>query len=332
MKGSVVSADLRFVLLRFRFPPLSCLLEGPIKLYKSVPAHLDSALAAAELLKKALEEGRELQAFMVQALLRAYRGYVEEGIPGSLKWKTGEVSYPLGSALIPVRRLKDDSVILLLPSEKPYLLHIHLEQGEAIPYAVSPLERQEAVEFHNILPLRRRTNIERFLQVLTAGRLNVAKKGLAQITAARGAYRALDSRARLEGALSTTTFAAILDIADEELLSTCLNLLKKLGIGKKRDMGYGDLIAYDVFELAGQREDIRLEPEFVEWREGQLMCRITLRLLPWPIIRSWMAGEEKWRLIRASTITSSCRPPYWLRGPWRMTCTLPFAMLTRISH
>jgi len=323
----VGSTGLKLVLLKFRFPPLSCLLEGPIKLFKSVPTHLDSALAAAELFITAIERGRESQEFTIEMLLRAYKGHIEADVPSSLRWSTGNINYPLGSALIPVRQLSESGLSLLLPSEEPYLLHVILKNGEAISSRVEPFEEPKALaEFHNILPLRRRTNIERLLQLLTAKRLNVSRRGLSQITEARGAYRALDSRARLEGVLSTTIFAAILDVANESLLHRCLNLLRVLGIGKKRDMGYGDLISYRVLEL--ESSGIELKPDYVEWEEEGLRHRITLRLLPWHIIRSWIA--EGWRLIRATTITSSHKPPYWFRGD-RRACALPFAMLVSMA-
>jgi len=324
----VATAGLRLVLLRFRFPPLSCLLEGPIKLFKTVPTHLDSALAAAELLMMAAEEGKEAQEFLIEMLLRAYRGQVEADIPSSLRWSTGDANYPLGSALIPVRWLSENDLSLFLPSEKPYILHTALKDGEVLPSQIEPFgEPKDTVEFHNILPLRRRTNIERLLQLLTAKRLDVSKRGLSQITEARGAYRALDSRARLEGALASTVFVAVLDVADEDLLHRCLNMLKVLGIGKKRDMGYGELMSYRVLEVA-EGEGIELRPDYVEWAEGELRHRITLRLLPWQVVRSWMA--EGWRLIRAATIVSSHRPPYWLRGE-RRTCLLPLAMLVSVA-
>ena len=281
--------------------------------------HLDSALAAAELFITAMEKNKELQEFTTEIFLKAYRGQIEVNIPSSLEWNTEETSYPLGSALIPVYRLTEESLALLLPSEKPHLLHIILEDGRAIPNQIEPFGGLQAtVEFHNILPLRKRTNLERLLQLLTAKQLDVTRRGLSQITEARGAYRALDSRIRIEGILSTTAFAAILYVADDKLLYRCLELLKMLGIGKKRDMGYGDLMDYQVLRLARDAE-IKLKPTHVEWQEERMRYRITLRLLPWPTIRSWMA--QGWRLVRASAIMSSYRPPYWLRGE-RRTCVL----------
>lgn len=324
---------MKLLLLRFRFPPLSCLLEGPIKLFRSMPVHIDSALAAAELFMDCIGRGMDPQVFVIEMLLRANRGQIEADAPRCLKWREGDPRYPCASALLPVRFFSEDTLALLVPSEKPRLIELALEGDVARPTCVKDLDAETLVEYHNVLPLRRRSNLERLLQLLTSGRINVVSRGLGQIEEGRGPYRAIDSRARLEGVFSNTTFAAILEVADEHLLRECLGLLCKVGVGKKRDMGYGDLRDYRLYELAGSSKDLKLElgPEYAEWERRGLWHRVTLRLLPWHVLRSWTETrgheEPSWRLVRASTVLCSPRPPYWAG---RRISVLPFGELVRV--
>lgn len=321
-----MTPDLRLLLLKFRFPPLSCLLEGPIKLFRSVPVHIDSALAAAELFLDHIKRGLDPQVFIVEMFLRASRGQIEIDAPRCLKWVEGDLRYPRASALLPIRSLKENALTLLIPSEKPYLVELTLEESTAKPIRIKEMYAEILIEYHNILPLRKRTNIERLLQLLTAERIDLVSQGLGQIEEGRGPYRAIDSRARLEGVFSNTAFAAILEVTDEDLLRECLELLCKMGVGKKRDMGYGDLRSYRLYRLIEGQNELKLQPEYLEWRERELTHRVTLRLLPWRELSSWM--ECGWRLISVSTVLCSPRPPYWAD---RRVSALPFGELARVS-
>ena len=320
------SDNLKFAILRFRFPPLSCILEGPIKLYKTVPVHLDSALAAAELLTNIQEENENAYGRVIQLSLEAGRGIINPTAPKCLAWSDKKPEFPLCSVLIPIYSIKDGTIKLLLPSEKRFLFHVILDGEEAKPFKIEGLEN--IVDFHNLLPLRRRANLERLAQMLVAGNISIKKRGLSEILESSGSYRAINSRVRLNGELSVTTFAVIMEVKNEKMLCEYLNFLKTAGVGKKRDMGYGDLIDYQIYKLM-ENEDINLNPQFVEWAEKELKFRITLRLLPWFIIDSWL-NEESWRILQASMMMASPRSPYWSRRE-RTLCALPFSIFIKTT-
>ena len=317
------------VIFRFRMPPLGCLLESPAKLYRSVPIHLDGALASAELLFDALSRG-DTGAQLMKAIWDAEEGSIEEA-PRCVNWDawdtktTGELPgwarYPRCSVLMPVVSWRMDVIETLLSIDPRYLMILRLYGGRAV---VEDVRRgKPTADFHNVIPLRRRTNLERLIGFLSR---DWTLRRLGQIDESRGPYKAIDSRAHLDGTFSTTTFVAILDAADEGTLGRCLDLLKIVGIGKKRDMGYGDLIGYKIYNLvSGSGSPIRtLEPHLLEWEERHRRLRVILRATPLDVVRRW-PSEAGLSPLKLSTVMCSPRPPYWL---WtlRRHCALPFSI------
>ncbi len=108
-----------------------------------------------------------------------------------------------------------------------------------------------------------------------------------------------------------------------------LSTLKRSGVGKKRDMGFGDLISWEIYKVEPENKylDIR-DPMLIYSKENDIIRLITLRNLPATVLNELRKPEKEkdrkiWFLpVNMKMALSRTKPPYWLR---QELCLMPFS-------
>jgi len=146
---------------------------------------------------------------------------------------------------------------------------------------------------------------------------------VSDINSRSGGYRAIDISIKIPVEYLSTELAFFASISDLKALEDELNVLKKSGIGKKRDMGFGDLVAWEIYEFYSSNKEISiLYPMIISYKEGNSTRRIiTLRNLPAHVITS-LKNVGKLLPLNMKMILSRTRPPYWVREE---LCITPFS-------
>ena len=302
--------NLYLVLLKFRFSPINIVQEAP-NISTHIPPHADSLLLFADIVKGYGNNDWRYD-FVKTALFRRF----DREYPESLHYSK-EYGVPLSSTLIPVLRREDSRIELYLPTRYPRVLSVIME-GNFVTlnrlYKVEGLLRQER------LWIRKRDDIAK-LALVGEGFLNI-RRVVSGISAGSGGYRAIDLSVKIPIEYLSTELAFFASISDYGKLVEELEVLKRSGIGKKRDMGFGDLISWGIYKVLFNRYEIKiLDPMILLYREHNYFRIITLRNLPAAIIN---VLRQRGRLltINMKAILSSTRPPYWVR---KELCLMPFS-------
>ena len=92
---------------------------------------------------------------------------------------------------------------------------------------------------------------------------------------------------------------------------------------KKRDMGFGDLVAWKIYEFDSSDEEISiLYPMIVSYKENDNIRRIiTLRNLSAQVITS-LKNVGELLPLNMKMVLSRTKPPYWVREE---LCITPFS-------
>lgn len=303
--------NLYLILLRFRFPPLNTVQEAPNTL-TYIPLHADSLLLFADVLKGYRRVDWRYD-FVKVALFHKF----DKEYPESLHCSK-EYDVPLSSILIPVFRRKDNEIELYLSMKhSPHILSVIIDGSSAILnklYRIEGLFRQEK------LYIRKRDDITK-LALGSTGLFDI--KVESEISPKRGGYKAINLSVKIPLEYLSTELAFFADIRDYGKLIEELNVLKISGIGKKHDMGFGDLISWKAYRIAFSRSKIRvLDPMILRVRKrGNYENIITLRNLPVTLIDK-LRQKNKLLVVNMKAILSRVRPPYWVREG---LCLAPFS-------
>ncbi len=307
----IEAPSLYLILLKFRFPPINIVQEAP-NTSTYIPPHADSLLLFADIVKGYRDNDWRYD-FVKVALFRKF----DRGYPESLHYSK-EYDVPLSSVLIPVLRREDSRLELYLPTRYPRVLSVIIEGDDFVTlnrlYKVEGLLRQER------LWIRKRDDITK-LALIDTEFLNI-KGAVSGISAGSGGYRAIDLSVKIPIEYLSTELAFFASVSDYEELIEELEILKRSGIGKKRDMGFGDLVSWKVYKVLFNRHEIRvLDPMILLHRDQKFFKIITLRNLPAAIINA-LRQRGVLLIVNMKAILSSIKPPYWVKEE---LCLMPFS-------
>ncbi len=302
--------SLYLILLKFRFPPINIVQEAPnISTY--IPPHADSLLLFADIVKGYGDNDWRYD-FAKVALFRKFNRECPESL-----YYSKEYSAPLSSVLIPVLKRRDSELEIYLPTKYPRALSVTIEDNSVTLnrlYKVEGLLRQER------LWIRKRDDITK-LALISTRFLNI-KRVVSGISARSGGYRAIDLSVKAPIEYLSTELAFFASVSDYEKLVEELEVLKRSGIGKKRDMGFGDLVSWKAYKVLLNRHEIRvLDSMILLYKEQNYFRIITLRNLPAAIINT-LRQRGRLLIINMKAVLSSIRPPYWVR---EKLCLMPFS-------
>lgn len=276
------------VTLKFGAFPLSLSLSSPnILSQEFIP--FDGPLAFAEYYKAKLSTSSD---WRIQ--------YLEDTLTSKeLEWNSEIRS----SYLLPAIR-ENNSLIVTTP------------MGFEVKFSVGNDARYESSERHHLykaetsqifLRLGRRDDIIKtaLIRKQLGVKLNVKSFPNSQTDPQRGPYKAVDYQVKIY--VTNLLWAAIVDGVSRDDLKELLSVLKKLGIGKKRNMGWGDLLDYSVYPLNSTNT---LTPEYIIHSEEYLE---TWRpLSPEKIVE--LRKIRKMSLLDSKIGYGSENPPYWKRN------------------
>ena len=303
--------DLVIVLLKFRFPPFNFVQEAP-NLLNYIYLHADSALVFADVIRDHITDWRF--SYLEASLYRKFAREIPISISVSSVFDT-----PLASILLPVlydsksqslRKLK----IYILAS-RPLSLVIDVIGTRAFlkDFTDEKIEiRQE------MLWLRKRDDIPKLTYNLSG--LDIVELR-SDIINKSGGYRAIDVTLKIPIIFLSTEFVFFTSVKDRYALEQELNTLIKTGFGKKRDMGFGDLISWNIYDLHIESKSISiLDPMVLSIKERDYIKLVTFRNIPASMLEHLRnIGVLPLRLKVAS---SRRNPPYWVKEE---LCIMPFS-------
>jgi|GEM_PF-2809674 len=304
--------NLVMVLLKFRVPPLNFIQEAP-NLMNYIYLHADSPLAFADVVSNYNGDWRF--SYLDVALNRNFGETTPLSLNDSQAFNT-----PLASVLLPVlcdlqssssRQLK-----VYIPIAKPLLLVIDINDTGAL---LKGTEIEERIETrYEKLWLRKRDDIPKLMHVLPE--LNITKLG-SYIDNMSGGYRAIDFALKIPVAFLSTEFVFFASIKNVDALKQELSILTKTGFGKKRDMGFGDLLSWEVYDLSiNSRSIMVLDPMILAIEEEKYTKLVTLRNTPVSVIQR--LRNTSILPLRLRIASSMRKPPYWVKEE---LCITPFS-------
>ncbi|WP_448579734.1 hypothetical protein [Thermosphaera sp.] len=307
--------NLNMVLLKFRTPPLNFIQEAP-NLMNYIYLHADSALVFADIVRNCTTDWRF---DYLDAVL--YHKFVEAtplSINNSRAFET-----PLASVLLPVMHDSQNPLSrqlrVYIPTAKPMSLVIDISNRRAL---LKELEEKmiEKIEFrHEKLWLRKRDDISKLMHSLE-GKLDITELK-SYIANKSGGYRAIEFTLKIPIVFLSTEFVFFASIKNVDALRQELNTLIKTGFGKKRDMGFGDLLSWEVYELSTNSRNITiLDPMILAIGAKNYTKLITLRNTPVSLLED--LHNNGMLPLRLRIASSSTKPPYWVKKEF---CITPFS-------
>lgn len=309
IQGLMQVTNLYLTILEFRFPPLNVVQEGP-NILTFLPPHSDSILLFADIIRRYANDDWRY-AFIEAALFRIF----DKEYPDSLKL-SHELGIPLASVFLPVVKENEKYFEILVPTRYPHVLKISIENSKAILTEISEydgLSRQES------LWLRKRDNIAK-LGIIRNDNIKLIKM-TTTIGNRSGGYRAIDVLLKVPVEYLSTKMVFLASIRDVGILEEELKTLKKMGVGKKRDMGFGDLIRWKVYPIESSDNVGVVGPMALAHGEADKLRIVTLRNIPSFFIANL---KEKGGLLPLNMrmVLSRTKPPYWIREE---LCISPFS-------
>jgi len=302
--------NLYLVVLKFRFPPLN-FIQLAANTLTYISPHADSMLLFADIINSFSDDWRFN--FLEKQLSRKF----DRERPNSLEMSE-RYSVPLASVLLPVIHAQASYLEVLVPTRNPWILSLSREgDNQAV---LKSMERREILSHQEKLRLCKRDDIAK-LAVVGTGFLKLAgkrEKGLSAVNSRRGGYRAIDVTLKVPMEYLSTQLAFFASLRDYDGLNKELEILRRFGIGKKRDMGFGDLINWQILKvktdnilIADPMVILHAEDNKSRWR------LITLRNIPALLIDSLKYELDKYRghllTLGMNMVLSREKPPYWLR-------------------
>ena len=297
--------DVYLVVLRFRFAPLNFVQEAP-NVMTFLPPHLDSVLLFADIIKKYVDRDWRYD-FVKAALFQEF----DKWLPDSLN-SLQQLDVPLATVLLPVVKEGGEGLEMLVSTSPPYLLKVSLKTSSRNPEAIlAGVYKYEGFSRQESLWLRKRDDIAK-LGIINGERVKLLLEGGSNIESSKGGYRAIDVSLKVPIEYLSTEAAFLASAKSEDALEDELAVLRKMGVGKKRDMGFGDLVGWKVYQVRFAGNIKIVGPMALAIEEAELTRVITLRNTPPSFIASL---RDRYEVLPLSvrTVLSQARPPYWVR-------------------
>jgi len=300
--------NLYLIVLKFRFPPLNFIQLAANNL-TYLPPHTDSMLLFADTVSSFNDDWRF--SLLETQLSRKFDRKCPNSLDTSKKY-----SVPLASVLLPIIRVQDSSFDILVPARNSWILSLSMEDGGQVELRNMGIRKTSS--YQEKLWLRKRDDIAK-LATVGSGFFKLTKKGLSDIYPQRGGYRAIDITLKIPMEYMSTQLAFFAGLKDHDSLNKELEILRKFGIGKKRDMGFGDLMSWQILKVKTDNSIsirdpmaiLRMEDNKSRWR------LITLRNTPKLLIDNLKHELDKYGghllTLSMNMVLSREKPPYWLR-------------------
>jgi len=296
LKGLTGGAMVYLVALRFRAYPLSFSLSSPNELSQEL-IPLDGPLAFAEYYKTRLPNDPDWRAKYLEDVLT-----IEE-----LKW----VSDIRSSYLLPCT-VKEERLTITTPMGFNAIFSVIDDRTH---YETSEKQQPKKWESSQIfLRLGRRDDIIKVEILRNSTGVNLTKKTKRLPISQSGPYKAVDYSLKLY--TPNLMWASIVNGTSRRRLDELLHILGKFGIGKKRNMGWGDLLEYQIYELKGKN----ITPDYILHTQGESRFLETWRpISPEKIAKMITKPPKGVRYNKLSLLDSKIgygaeRPPYWRRN------------------
>ena len=301
--------SLYLVVLEFRFPPLNMIQEAP-NILTFLPPHSDSILLFADIVRRYFSHDWRYD-FTEAALFRKF----DKEYPDSLNL-LHELNVPLATVFLPTIKENEKYLEILVPTKYPYLLKVLVRDSKA---TLTGISKYDSISRQESLWLRKRDDIAKL------GILNNKHLKLIRITTSigsrSGGYRAIDVSLKIPIVYLSTKTAFLASIGNMEVLEEELKVLERTGVGKKRDMGFGDLVGWKIYPVSFNNNLRIIGPMAIAHEEAGKTRIITLRNTPSSFISSL---KEKGGLLPLNMrmVLSRTKPPYWVREE---LCIAPFS-------
>ena len=283
------------VTLKFRAYPLSFSLSSPNELSQELTP-LDGPLAFAEYYKTKLSNDPDWRAKYLEDVLTARE----------LEW----VSDIRSSYLLPCT-VNKETLTITTPMGFKAVFNV----DDDARYKFSERQHPKKLESSQIfLRLGRRDDIVKVEILRNSLGVRLTKKTKGLPSSWSGPYKAVDYSLRLY--TPNLMWASIVKGISQRKLDELLRILGKFGIGKKRNMGWGDLLEHQIYELKGKSVTpdyilhIQRESRFLETWRPISPERIAKMITKPP------KGVEynKLSLLDSKIGYGEDRPPYWRRN------------------
>lgn len=280
------------VTLKFRTYPLSLSLSSPNELSQELMP-LDGALAFAEYYKIKLSCESDWRMKYLEDTLNSKE----------VEWRSKTQSSYLLPAIV-----NDENLIVTTPMGFKAVFTI----GTKAHYEFSQSQYPKRMESSQILlRLGRRDDIVKVEILRNSLGIEFPRKIKALPSSQSGPYKAVDYLVKTY--TPNLMWVSVVEGISKEKLEELLSILKKFGIGKKRNMGWGDLLDYNIHPLdRDSRNSITSEyivhnQKFLEtWRP--LSPEKIAELIKWP---QRTVRNGKLSLLDSKIGYGAEKPPYW---------------------
>ncbi|WP_297518075.1 hypothetical protein [Thermococcus sp.] len=283
------------VTLRFRAYPLSFSLSNPNELSQEL-IPLDGPLAFTEYYKTKLSNDPDWRAKYLEDVLTAKE----------LEW----VSDIRSSYLLPCT-VNKETLTITTPMGFKAVFNVDDEAR----YEFSEGQRPKKWESSQIfLRLGRRDDTIKVEILRNSMGVSLTKKTKGLPSSQSGPYKAVDYSLRLY--TPNLMWASIVNGISQRKLDELLRILGKFGIGKKRNMGWGDLLEYQSYKL----ENKNITSDYILHTQGESRFLETWRPISPEKIAKIMTkppkdiGYNKLSLLDSKIGYGAERPPYWRRN------------------
>ncbi len=295
LKRLAGGAVMYLVTLRFRAYPLSFSLSNPNELSQEL-IPLDGPLAFTEYYKTKLSNDPDWRAKYLEDVLTAKE----------LEW----VSDIRSSYLLPCT-VNKETLTITTPMGFKAVFNVDDEAR----YEFSEGQRPKKWESSQIfLRLGRRDDTIKVEILRNSMGVSLTKKTKGLPSSQSGPYKAVDYSLRLY--TPNLMWASIVNGISQRKLDELLRILGKFGIGKKRNMGWGDLLEYQSYKL----ENKNITSDYILHTQGESRFLETWRPISPEKIAKIMTkppkdiGYNKLSLLDSKIGYGAERPPYWRRN------------------
>jgi len=284
------------VTLKFRAYPLSLSISSPNELSQELMP-LDGALAFAEYYKVKLSAESDWR-----------MKYLEDSLNSKeIEWKSKTQS----SYLLPAVA-NDKNLIVTTPMGFNVVFTIDTKAHYEFSQSQYP-KRMESSQI--LLRLGRRDDIVKVEILRNSLGIDLTRKIKALPSSQSGPYKAVDYLVKVY--TPNLMWVSVVEGISKEKLEKLLSILKKFGIGKKRNMGWGDLLDYNIYPLAQNSRNSITPEHIIHAQNGQQKFLETWRPLSPEKIAELIKGSQ--RIVRRGKLSlldskigyGAEKPPYW---------------------
>ncbi|NJE42476.1 hypothetical protein [Thermococcus sp. GR6] len=284
------------VTLKFRVYPLSLSLSNPNELSQE-PFTLDGPLAFAEYYKKRLSNNADWRIQYLEDIL----------ITKELEWESNIRS----SYLLPAT-LQGKKLTITTPMGFEAVFALDTKAS----YKLSQKQHAKRWESSQILlRLGRRDDIIKMESLRNSLGITLTRKTkLPSSLSQSGPYKAIDYTVKLY--TPNLMWASVVSGISQKKLEELLSILRKFGIGKKRNMGWGDLLEYRIYPL---KSGTTITPDYIlHVHENSKFLEMWRPVSPEKIAELIKGPQRVTQYRKFSLLDSKIgygaeKPPYWRR-------------------